>query len=230
MKPVRAGVGQLTGNPRAGTLAAPTEGGCVLLRLDVDEPEHWLVAEVVKVLKKGNLVVVPTDTVYGVACDVTSEAAAEKLYRLKAMNHKKLLSILCCDLEMACQYTKGIPNTLFKILRRKLPGPYTFILPASKELPRVMRKDRKTVGIRIPACPITLAIVEQLGNPLLSTSLAVSPGCWLLDPEEIEEEMRGVVDMVVDGGHLFPEPSTVIDFTGSEPELVREGKGPVDFL
>ncbi len=202
----------------------------MLLRLDVDEPEHWLVAEVIKILRKGNLVVVPTDTVYGVACDVTSDVAAEKLYKLKAMTNKKLLSILCCDLEMASRYTKGIPNTLFKILRRKLPGPYTFILPASKELPRVMRKDRKTVGIRIPACPIALSIVEQLGNPLLTTSLTVSPGNWLLDPEEIEEEMRGIVELVIDGGHLFPEPSTVIDFTGSEPELVREGKGPVDFL
>lgn len=187
-------------------------------------------AEVVKALRKGSLVVVPTDTVYGVACDVTNEAAAEKLYRIKGMSHKKLLSILCCDLEMSAQYTKGIPNTLFKILRRKLPGPYTFILPASKEVPRVMRKDRKTVGIRIPACPITLAIVEQLGNPLLTTSLSVAPGQWLLDPEVIEEETRGEVDLVIDGGVLFPEPSTVIDFTGSEPELVREGKGPVDFL
>jgi len=202
----------------------------VLLKLDQENPEHWLVAEVVKTLRRGGLIVVPTDTVYGVACDVTNEAAASRLYGIKGMSSKKLLSILCCDLEMSAKYTKGIPNTLFKILRRSLPGPYTFILPASKELPRVMRKERKTVGIRIPACPITLAIVEQLGNPLLTTSLSIGPGEWLGDPEEIEDELHGDVDLVVDGGVLFSEPSTVIDFTGSEPELVREGKGPVDFI
>ncbi len=132
---------------------------------------------------------------------------------------------------MAAQFTRGIPNTLFRVVRRKLPGPYTFILPASKELPRVMRKNRKTVGIRIPDCPITLELISQYKRPLLSTSVApLGPGQWLLDPYVIEEEYGRDIDLVVDGGPLFPEPSTVIDFSGFDPVVVREGKGPVDFL
>jgi tRNA threonylcarbamoyl adenosine modification protein (Sua5/YciO/YrdC/YwlC family) len=200
------------------------------LAIDPDEPEHWLLAQVVKVLQRGGIVVVPTDTVYGVCCDVSNDAAVERIYRLKGMNPKKLLSLICSDLTMAARFTRGIPNTLFRIVRRKLPGPYTFILPASKELPRMMRKNRETVGIRVPDCPIVLQLVEQYGMPLLSTSVATSPGNWLLDPEQIEAEYGREIDLVVDGGVLFANPSTVIDFTGSEAVVVREGKGPVDFL
>jgi len=202
----------------------------MLLTIDRDEPEHWLVAEAVKAIGKGGIVVIPTDTVYGVACDIENEDAAERIYRLKGMDSRKLLSIVCSDLAMAARYTKGIPNTLFRVVRRKLPGPYTFILPASKELPRVMRKNRKTVGIRVPDCPIALELIRQFRRPLLSTSVSLGPGQWLLDPGEIEREFGREVEMVIDAGPVFPEPSTVIDFTGLEPELVREGKGPVDFL
>lgn len=202
----------------------------MLLTIDPVEPEHWLLAQVVKILKKGGVVVIPTDTVYGFACDIGCDQAVERIYRLKGMSDKKLLSVVCSDLTMAAQYTRGIPNTLFRVVRRKLPGPYTFILPSSKELPRVMRKNRATVGIRVPDCPIALQLVEQCGMPLLSTSVAVAPGKWLLDPREIEEEYRYDIDLVVDGGVLFADPSTVIDFSGPEPVLVREGKGPVDFL
>ena len=202
----------------------------MLLTIDPQEPEHWLLAEVVKVIRRGGIVVLPTDTVYGVACDIDNDEAARRIYRLKGMNPKKLLSILCSDLSMAAQYTRGIPNTLFRIVRRKLPGPYTFILPASKEAPRAMRKNRKTVGIRVPDCPVTLELIRQFGRPLLSSSMSVAPGDWLLDPFEIEEEYRNEIDLVVDGGLLYAEPSTVIDFTGFEPEVVREGKGPVDFF
>jgi tRNA threonylcarbamoyl adenosine modification protein (Sua5/YciO/YrdC/YwlC family) len=202
----------------------------MLLSIDPVEPEHWLVAEAVKVLRKGGIVVIPTDTVYGVACDISDEAATERIYRLKGMDSRKLLSILCHDMAMAAQYTRGIPNTLFRIVRRKLPGPYTFILPASKELPRAMRRNRSTVGIRIPDCPIALELIRQYGRPLLTTSLRVAPEVWMLNPEEIESEYGRDVDLVIDGGPLFPAPSTVIDFSGLEPEIVREGKGPVDFL
>jgi tRNA threonylcarbamoyl adenosine modification protein (Sua5/YciO/YrdC/YwlC family) len=202
----------------------------MLLAVDPVEPEHWLVADVVKVIRRGGVVVIPTDTVYGAACDIASEPAVERLYQLKGMSDKKLLSILCADLVMAASYTGGIPNTLFRVVRRKLPGPYTFILPASKALPRIMRKYRRTVGIRVPDCPITLELLRQFGRPLITTSMRSGPGTWLNDPSEIELEYRGQVDLVVDGGRLFPEPSTVIDFTGAQPEVVREGKGPVDFL
>lgn len=202
----------------------------MLLEVDPVEPEHWLLAQVVKILQKGGVVVIPTDTVYGVVCDVTSDVGAERLYCLKGMDPKKTLSILCADLGMAAQYTRGIPNTLFRVVRRKLPGPYTFILPASKELPRIMRKNRKTVGVRIPDCPIALALIEQFGRPLLSTSVRLKPGEWILDPVAVEDTYGDSIDLIIDGGALYPEPSTVIDFSGIDPEVIREGKGVVDFL
>ncbi|MFH1529215.1 MAG: L-threonylcarbamoyladenylate synthase [Pseudomonadota bacterium] len=202
----------------------------MILALDPHDPEHWLAQEAVRVLARGGVVALPTDTVYGVACDIENEDAVQRIYRLKGMDPKKLLSILCVDLTMASRYTMGIPTAWFRILKRELPGPYTFILPASKELPRAMLKQRKTVGIRVPDCPIALELIRQLGRPLLSTSIRMGENQWLNDPMEIEEYYRHELDLVIDGGLLIPEPSTVVDFSGREPELVREGKGNVDFL
>ena len=202
----------------------------MILELDPTIPEHWIAQEAVRVLSRGGVVALPTDTVYGVACDIENKEAVERIYRLKGMDPKKLLSILCADITMASRYTGGIPTSWFRILKRELPGPYTFILPASKELPRAMLKQRKTVGIRVPDCPITLELIRQLGRPLLSTSIRMGENQWLNDPVEIEEYYRHELDLVVDGGLLIPEPSTVVDFSGREPELVREGKGNVDFL
>lgn len=202
----------------------------MLLAIDPNEPEHWLVAEVARVILKGGLAVIPTDTVYGVACDIENQDAIERIYALKGMDHRKLLSVVCSDLAMAARFTGGIPNTLFRVVRRKLPGPYTFILPASKKLPRVMRKNRKTVGIRIPDSPIALELIRQMRRPLLSTSVSLGPGQWLLHPEDIEREYGKDVDVIIDAGPVFPNPSTVIDFTGHEPEIVRVGKGVVDFM
>jgi len=202
----------------------------MILELNPHEPEHWIAQEAVRVLVRGGVVALPTDTVYGVACDIEREDAVQRIYRLKGMERGKLLSILCADLAMAARFTMGIPTQWFRILRRELPGPYTFILPASKDLPRAMLKQRKTVGIRVPDCPVALELLRQLGRPLLTTSIRMGEGQWLNDPVEIEEYYRHELDLVVDGGVLIPEPSTVIDFSGREPELVREGKGSVDFL
>ncbi len=202
----------------------------MILELDPYDPEHWIAQEAVRVLERGGVVALPTDTVYGVACDIENDEAVKRIYRLKGMDPKKLLSILCADLTMAAQYTNGIPTAWFRILKRELPGPYTFILPASKEMPRAMLKQRKTVGIRVPDCPIALELIRQLDRPLLSTSIRMGEAQWLNDPVEIEAYYRHELDLVVDGGLLIPEPSTVVDFSGREPELVREGKGNVDFL
>lgn len=202
----------------------------MMLKLDPIEPEHWLASQAVRVIANGGVVAIPTDTVYGVACDVRSEAAAERLYDLKGMDRKKLLSILCSDMAMAAEYVQAIPNNWFRILKRELPGPYTFILPASKEVPRVMLKQRKTVGIRVPACPIAQEIVRQLGRPLLTTSIRMGEGQWLNEPQEIEEAYAGQIDLMIDGGVLLPEPSTVIDLSEREPRLVRLGKGRAEFL
>ena len=202
----------------------------MILQLDCKEPEHWIAQEAVRVLERGGVVALPTDTVYGVACDIDNEEAVRRIYRLKGMDQKKLLSILCADLNMAAQYTRGIPTQWFRFLKRELPGPYTFILPASKDLPRVMLKQRKTVGIRVPDCPITLELIRQLGRPMISTSIRMGENQWINDPVEIEAYYRHELDLVVDGGILIPDPSTVIDFSGREPSLVRAGKGVVDFL
>ncbi len=202
----------------------------MILTIDPDAPEHWLLAQAARVVEQGGLIVVPTDTVYAAACRVDDETAVSRLYGMKGMSPRKQLSILCQNLEMAARFTRGIPNSLFRIVRRCLPGPYTFILPASKALPRIMRKDRRTIGVRIPNCPTVLDLIGQLNAPLLTTSVAPAPGQWINDPVQIEAELGLHVDLVIDGGILFPEPSTVIDFTGLEPLVIREGKGPVDFL
>jgi tRNA threonylcarbamoyl adenosine modification protein (Sua5/YciO/YrdC/YwlC family) len=202
----------------------------MILEIDPYDPEHWLVSQATKVVERGGVLAIPTDTVYAFACDVRNEKAAKRLYTLKGMDKKKKLSILCSDLAMAAQYTKGIPTQWFRILKREVPGPYTFILPASKELPKIMLKERKTVGIRVPDCPIVLELLTQLGRPLLTTSIQFEESGWLNDPEVIEETYRHDLDLVINGGILIPEPSTVIDFSGRDPVMLREGKGDASFL
>ncbi len=202
----------------------------MLLQIDAEYPEHWLVARVVQVLRKGGVVVMPTDTVYGLACAVTHPEAIERIYELKTMDPKKSLSILVADMNMVGQYTRALPNTVFRLMKRVCPGPYTFILEASREVPKIMLRKRKTIGIRMPDNPIALAILEELGEPLLSTSVRNPDDQLLNDPGEIEIRFGNRIELVVDGGPLLPLPSTVVDFTGREPELIREGKGDVEAL
>jgi len=199
----------------------------VLLPIDPGEPESWLIGRVASVIRKGGLVVLPTDTVYALTCAFDNEPAIERLYAVKRIAPAKRLSILVPDIATAARLTRGISNSVFRTMRRVLPGPYTFIFQASSEVPRTMLRKRRTVGIRIPASPIALAVLAELGSPLLATSVRNSADEWLLDPVTIEEELRGSVDLVVDGGLLAAEPSTVVDLSGDEPVLVREGKGDV---
>lgn len=199
----------------------------MLLPIDPGEPESWLIGRVASVIRKGGLVVLPTDTVYALTCAFDNEPAIERLYAVKRIAPAKRLSILVPDIATAARLTRGISNSVFRTMRRVLPGPYTFIFQASSEVPRTMLRKRRTVGIRIPASPIALAVLAELGSPLLATSVRNSADEWLLDPVTIEEELRGSVDLVVDGGLLAAEPSTVVDLSGDEPVLVREGKGDV---
>jgi tRNA threonylcarbamoyl adenosine modification protein (Sua5/YciO/YrdC/YwlC family) len=200
----------------------------VLLSIDPVEPEPWLVARVEQALQRGGLVVLPTDTVYALTCRLGDTAAVERLYEVKHIAPAKRLSLLVADIAAASRYTRGIPNPLFRAMRRVLPGPYTFIFQASSEVPRIMLRKRRTVGIRIPNNAIVQALLTSLGEPLLSTSVRNDRDKWILDPLQIEADLDGSVDLVVDGGLLTDEPSTVIDLSGDEPSLVREGKGDVD--
>lgn len=202
----------------------------MLLSIDPVNPEPWLVAQVVQILKRGGVVVIPTDTVYAYACSLADRDAPKKLYEIKDISPAKRLSILVPDLKTAARYTRDIPNPVFRTLRRILPGPYTFIFQASGELPRYMFRKRRTVGIRLPDSPIVLAILAELGEPLLASSVQSSPDEFMLDPVEIEEVSGNKVDIVVDGGRLPNEPSTIVDLTGDEPVITREGKGDIAAL
>lgn len=202
----------------------------MLLPIDPVSPEPWLVARVVQALKRGGVVVIPTDTVYAYACSLADRDAPKRLYEIKGILPSKRLSILVPDLRAAGRLTRGIPNPVFRTMRRVLPGPYTFIFQASSEVPRILLRKRRTVGIRLPDCPITRELLAQLGEPLLSSSVRSSADEFVVDPMEIEVASGNEVDMVVDGGLLLNEPSTVVDLSGDEPVVVRQGKGDVSKL
>lgn len=202
----------------------------MLLSIDPLNPEPWLVARVVQALKRGGVVVIPTDTVYAYACSLGDRDAPRRLYEIKGISPAQRLSILVPDIKTGSRYTRDIPNPVYRTMRRVLPGPYTFIFQASGEVPRIMLRKRRTVGIRLPDCPITLEILAELGEPLLASSVRSSADEFILDPIAIEEDSDDELAMVVDGGRLPNEPSTVVDLSGDEPIVVREGKGDVSAL
>ena len=197
-----------------------------------ENPNSKEIAKIVKVLQNGGLIIYPTDTVYGIGCDITSTKALEKIAKIKGIKLDKAnFSFVCNDLSHLSDYVKQINTPTYKILKRALPGPYTFILPGSNSLPKVFKK-KKTVGIRVPDNPIALAIVEALGNPIVSTSIHDDDDVieYTTDPELIYEKWDATVDVVIDGGYGGNEASTVIDLTFDVPEVIREGKGSLDVL
>jgi len=202
------------------------------IKIYEDKPNEEAIAKVVKVLKNGGLVIYPTDTVYGLGCDITNTKALERIARIKGVKLEKAnFSFICYDLSNLSDYVKQIDTATFKILKRALPGPYTFILPGNNSLPKEFKK-KTTVGIRIPDNNIVLEIVRQLGNPIVSTSIYDEDEVieYTTDPELIFEKWQNLVDMVIDGGYGDNQPSTIIDLSGDEPIVVREGKGSLDIL
>jgi tRNA threonylcarbamoyl adenosine modification protein (Sua5/YciO/YrdC/YwlC family) len=202
------------------------------IKIYTDNPNPKEIQKVVKVLRNGGLIIYPTDTIYGLGCDITNTKALAKIASIKGIKLEKAnFSFVCSDLSNLSDYVKQIDSPTFKILKRALPGPYTFILPGSNNLPKAFKK-RKTVGIRIPDNNISRAIVEALGNPIVSSSIRDDDDVleYTTDPELIFEKWKNLVDIVIDGGYGDNYASTIIDLTDSVPEVVREGKGSLDVL
>jgi len=203
-----------------------------LIKIYKENPNPKEIDKVVKVLQNGGLVIYPTDTVYGLGCDITKTKALERIAKIKGVKLEKAnFSFICNDLSHLSDYVKQIDTSTYKLLKRALPGPYTFVLPGSKSLPNVFKK-KKTVGIRVPDNAIALEIVKALGNPIVSTSIHDEDDIieYTTDPELIFEKWQHKVDLVIDGGYGDNEASTVIDLTDSEPLVLREGKGSLDIL
>ena len=202
------------------------------IKIYEDKPNEAAIAKVVKVLKEGGLVIYPTDTVYGLGCDITNTKALERIAKIKGVKLDKAnFSFVCHDLSNISDYVRQIDTATFKILKRALPGPYTFILPGNNNLPKEFKK-KTTVGIRVPDNAIALEIVKLLGNPIVSTSIHDDDDVieYTTDPELIFEKWQNLVDLVIDGGYGNNVGSTIIDLSGDEPIVVREGKGSLDIL
>lgn len=201
-----------------------------LIKIYPENPSEKELKKVAKILKDGGLVIYPTDTVYGLGCDINNQKALEKVARIKGVKLEKAnFSFICKDLSNLSEYVAQINSKTFKILKRNLPGPYTFILPGNNNLPTVFKK-KKTVGIRIPDNSIAQALVHYLGNPIISTSIRDEDELieYTTDPELIVEKWDKLVDVVIDGGYGDNIASTIIDLTEDDPILIREGKGSID--
>ncbi len=202
------------------------------IKIYEENPNPKEIKRVVDVLRKGGLVIYPTDTVYGLGCDITNTKALEKIARIKGIKLAKAnWSFICTDLSNLSDYVRQIDTATFKILKRALPGPYTFILPGNNNLPKEFKK-KKTVGIRVPDNSIVKALVEGLGNPIVSTSIRDDDDVleYTTDPELIFEKWENLVDVVIDGGYGGNIGSTIIDVSNGNAEVIREGKGSLDII
>jgi len=200
-----------------------------ILAIDPLHPQPRLVERAVQTLSEGGLIAFPTDTYYGIGCDLFDKRAIERIYQLKGIPPTHELSFICADLAEVSRYAI-VDNAAYRVLRRKTPGPYTFILPATRLVPDLVLRRQKTVGIRLPDSPIAVAIVKLLAHPLISTSAATPEGEVLIDPRDIKERLGHGLELILDGGYQPNEPSSVIDLTGPEPVVVRQGKGDTNDL
>ncbi|RLA84040.1 MAG: threonylcarbamoyl-AMP synthase [Deltaproteobacteria bacterium] len=201
----------------------------MILKINPQNPQRRLIHKVVEVLKEGGVIVYPTDTIYGLGCDLYRREAIERIYRIKRASSSKRLSIICPDLSYISMYAQ-VTDYAYRLMRRLIPGPYTFILEASRLVPKIMLTRQRTIGIRVPDHPIPLAIVEELGNPIITTSVTRPDETLYDDPEELAERFKGQVDLVIDAGRILPQHSSIIDLTVEPPKVLRVGKGDVSFL
>lgn len=198
----------------------------MIIHIHPVDPQPRLIKQVAETLRSGGLIIYPTDTIYGLGCDIFQTKAVEKICRIKQVDPKKArLSFVCSDLSHLSDFAKQISNTTYRVLKEHLPGPYTFILPASKQVPKILQSKKDTIGLRVPDNRISKALIEELGHPILSTSL---PGEFVedyTDPEIIYEKYENLVDIVIDGGVGGMVPSTIIDCTDDSFEVIRQGAG-----
>ncbi len=198
----------------------------MLLRIHPKDPQERLIKQVAATLRNGGIIVYPTDTIYGLGCDIYQTRAIEQICRIKQIDPKKAqLSFVCCDLSHLSDFARQISNTTYRVLKEHLPGPYTFILPASKQVPKILQSKKDTIGLRVPDNKIVHELVKELGHPILSTTL---PGEFVedyTDPEIIYEKYKNLVDIVVDGGIGGSEPSTIINCVDDAYEVIRMGAG-----
>ena len=201
------------------------------IRLYEENPDPRKITQIVNVLRSGGLIIYPSDTIYGLGCDIFNQKAVDKVRRIKNINDKKMdLAFVCYDLSHLSVYAKNVSTPVFKLMKKILPGPYTFILNASSKVPRILKVKKKKVGIRIPNNRIPREIVQELGNPIVTTSLHDDDKIleYATDPELIYEHYKNQVDLIIDGGYGDNQASTIIDYSGEELEIIREGKGEIN--
>ena len=203
----------------------------MLIKIYSENPNIKQIETIVKVLHEGGVIIYPTDTVYGIGCDIHNHKAVERIARIKGVKPEVAnFSFICRDLSHLSEYARQVPTSVFKLMKRNLPGPYTFILNAGNKVPKILETKKKTVGIRIPDNEIVAAIVEELGNPLLTTSVHFDDEMieYSTDPELMHEKYADTVDLVIDGGYGGVVFSTIVDCTGNSPEITRQGLGILD--
>lgn len=200
----------------------------MLLPINPTHPEPRKIQRAVEILRKGGVISYPTDTVYGLGCDLMNKQAIERLYQIKGMQRDKSLAFICPDLSDISRYAI-VENATYRVLKRFLPGPYCFILQATREVPKIVHLKQKTVGIRVPSHPVTLALVNELGSPLISTTAARPGEDPLIDPWEIDEHFPGL-ELVLDAGACGSVPTTVVDLSQGDVKIIRKGAGPIDDL
>ena len=202
----------------------------MLIKINPKNPQARLITKIVEALKKGGIIAYPTDTFYGIGCDIMNKRAIEKIYQLKQRNKSKPFSFICSGLKNISHYAK-VSNYAYKTMKRLLPGPYTFILAGSKLVPKIMLTKRKTAGIRVPDNPICLALVKELGNPIITTSATMPDGSIIHDPSLIRDYFRSRIDIVIDGQTpIAGKPSSVISLMDDMPEVIRKGIGDVSIF
>jgi len=204
----------------------------MLVRLFNENPNHREIRKIAEVLRRGGLIIYPTDTVYGLGCDITNQKAVEKVARLKGVKiEKSNFSFICSDFSHLSDYTRPIPSHIFKLIKKNLPGPFTFILEANNNVPKYFKGKKKTVGIRIPDNNIIREIIMELGNPILSTSIHDEDSIleYTTDPELIHEKYQNIADIVIDGGYGELIPSTIVNCSVDDIEIIRKGKGELEY-
>jgi len=203
----------------------------MLIRIYEENPNPKAIEQVVGVLRKGGIIIYPTDTIYGIGCDITNQKAIDRVCQIRGLKREKAnLSFICNDLTSISQYTRPLDSTTFRLLKRSLPGPFTYILNASGQVPKLLSSKKKTVGIRVPDNNIAREIVAQLGHPIISTSIHDDDEIieYSTDPELIYEKYGDIVDIVIDGGYGENVPSTIVDCTTADFHVLRQGKGDLD--